>query len=371
LEQDSAVAKTGYVQVVDVHAVQLNATNVLGSPVSVGIQPTSEALSEDGTHLYVSYSGDGISIPGGVAILNVVQDACCDLIKQTLEGCPDCTDGNCIILATISGYKFGQTVGPADIDNLTDRHLLVSTDVLTQVVQCLCEKGGGTGTTGPQGPPGTPGGKGDTGGQGPQGLQGPIGDTGPAGPGLEKGLAQITALSWKHGGTTGFGGLVLIGAAGADRQPGFVVAFNQEVQTPNANDAAHILQVLLDPRAPTDQTQGFQNLCILIGSVIPVKAVVSGNLVTAATSILGSPTTKALAFLFNTNTDLFGLISNGKLGNLDVLIRLRGDFLLDTKGRAVSAEFVRADFDTGERPKGSGLCLEGGTFESWLLIKGG
>jgi DNA-binding beta-propeller fold protein YncE len=367
LEQDSAVAKTGYVQVVDVHAVQLNATNVLGNPVSVGIQPTSEALSEDGTHLYISYSGDGISIPGGVAVLRVIQDACCDLFKQTIEGCPDCTDGNCIVLATINGYTYGKAVAAVDIDNLTDRHLLVSTDILAQVVQCLCEQGG-DGKTGPQGPPGPPGENGGDGEQGKQGIQGIQGDPGP---GLEKGLVQITALSWKHADTIGFGSLIPINAPGTHGAPGFVVAFNGDVQTPTANDAAHILQVLLDPRAPADQPQGFQNLCVMLGSVIPVKATISGNLVTNATSIVGSPTTRALAFLFRTDTELFNNIKTGKLGNLDVLIRLRGDFLLDTTGRAVSADFVRADFDTGERPKGSGLCLQGGTFESWLLIKGG
>ena len=368
LEQAAATPNTGYVQVVDVHSVQLNVTNILGSPVPVGIQPTSEVLSQDGAHLFVSYSGDGKSIAGGVAILDVIQDACCDLLDQTIEGCPDCTDGNCIVLATINGYTYGKAVAAVDIDNLTDRHLLVSTDILTQVVQCLCEQGGGTGKTGPQGPPGTPGKDGDNGGQGIQGIQGIQGDPGP---GLEKGLVQITALSWKHSDTIGFGSLIPISAPGTHGAPGFVVAFNGDVQTPSANDAAHILQVLLDPRAPTDQAQGFQNLCVMLGSVIPVKATIAGNIVTNATPIVGSPTTRALAFLFRTDTELFNNIRVGKLGNLDVLIRLRGDFLLDAKGRAISADFVRADFDTGERPKGSGLCLQGGTFESWLLIKGG
>jgi DNA-binding beta-propeller fold protein YncE len=377
LEQDSAGAKTGYVQVVDVHAVQLNATNILGAPVSAGIQPTSEVLSEDGTHLYVSYRGDGKSIPGGIAILNVVQDDCCDIFKQTIEGCLDCTDGNCIVLATINGYKYGQPIGLSDIDNLTDRHLLVSTDLLTQAIQCLCEQGGLAGTPGPQGPPGATGSQGPTGPAGPQGIQGPSGlqgPDGPAGPGLEKGLVQIAALSWKHGDSINFGSLVPISVAGAHPTPGFVIAFNNEVNTPNSNDAAHIFQILLDPKASTDQAQGFQNLCVMIGTVIPVKATVVGNLVTAASSIAPSPTTRALGFLFKVNTELYGILSNGKLGNVDVLIRLRGDFVLDLKGRAVSAEFVRADFKatgTGERPAGSGYCLQGGTFESWLQIKGG
>jgi DNA-binding beta-propeller fold protein YncE len=375
LEKDSAAPNTGYVQVVDVHAVQLNGPNILGSPVSVGIQPTGETLSKDGKHLYVTYSGDAKSVPGAVAVLNVVQDACCDLFKQTIEGCPDCTDGNCIILATINSYKYTQLVVDADIDNLIDRHLLVSTDILTQVVQCLCEQGGGAGGVGPQGPPGSPGTKGDKGDQGLQGIQGfkgDKGDKGDPGTGLETGLVQIHALSWKHGSSVKFNGLRIIsGVAGADRLPGFVIAFNGPIQTPSANDALHIFQVLLDPQARADQTEGFQNLCVILGSVIPVNATVPpmSNLVTSATAISG-PTTSALAFVFDVNTPTFKRILGGldNQGSFDVWIRLRGDFLLDKSGKAVSAEFVRADFDTGERPPKSGLCLEGGTFESWLLL---
>jgi DNA-binding beta-propeller fold protein YncE len=376
LEQDSAAAKTGYVQLADVHAAQLGAANILGAPVSVGIQPTSETLSGDGSHLYVSYSGDGQSIPGGVAILDVVQDDCCGLFQQTVEGCPDCTDGNCIVLATINDYRYGEPIGLSDIDNLTDRHLLVSTDLLTQAVQCLCEQGGVAGKQGEQGPPGAPGKDGAPGKNGLDGGTGPKGDQGDPGPGLEKGLAQIDVLSWKHGEPIGFGGLVPISMPGAHPTRGFVIHFNQEVQTPNANDAAHIFQILLDPRAPSDQALGFQNLCVILGTVIPVKAIISGTptLVTSAISIAPSPTTQALGFLFKTDTELYLNLLNGKLGNVDVLIRLRGDFLLDVKGRAVSAEFVRADFNatgTGERPAGSGYCLQGGTFESWLQLKGG
>jgi hypothetical protein len=45
---------------------------------------------------------------------------------------------------------------------------------------------------------------------------------------------------------------------------------------------------------------------------------------------------------------------------------VRGDFLLDTTGRAVSAAFVRGQLPTGNQPPGSGYGLEGGTFESWF-----
>jgi DNA-binding beta-propeller fold protein YncE len=377
LEQDTAAAKTGYVQVADVHAVQLGAANILGAPVSVGIQPTSEALSEDGTHLYVSYSGDGKSIPGGIAILNVVQDDCCDTFKQTIEGCPDCTDGNCIVLATIKGYKYGQPIGLSDIDNLTDRHLLVSTDLLTQAVQCLCEQGGLAGTPGPQGPPGATGPAGPIGPAGPQGIQGPQGLQGPAGPGLETGLVQIKAVSWIHGKTMLFTDLLpflyvdpATKKSGDSR--GLVIAFNGKVEMPVSTDAPQIFQVLLDPQWINDRAIGFEIPCVITGNIIPVTVTgIAGNRVTAATATPGSPaTTEALAFVFDSLDRVYALISSQDVQNLDVNVRLRGDFLLDSgnPARAISAEFVRAQFPTGERPPGSGLCLEGGTFESWFFL---
>ena len=378
LEQDSAAAKTGYVQLADVHAVQLGAPNILGAPVSVGTQPTSETLSGDGSHLYVSYSGDGKSIPGGIAILDVIQDDCCGLFKQTIEGCPDCTDGNCIVLATINGYKYAQPVGLSDIDNLADRHLLVSTDLLTQAVQCLCEQGGVAGQPGPQGPPGLPGKDGAPGQNGLDGATGPKGDKGDPGPGLETGLVQIDAVSWVHGKTMLFTDLLpfqyvdpVSKKTGDSR--GLVIHFkNGHVQMPSSTDAPQIFQVLLDPQWINDRAFGFENPCVITGNIIPVTVTaISGNRVTAAHLTPGSPTTTdALAFVFNSLDRVFTLISSQEVQNLDVLVRLRGDFLLDTgsPARAISAEFVRAQFPTGERPPGSGLCLEGGTFESWFFL---
>ena len=377
LEEDSAAAKTGYVQVVDVHGVQTNAANVLGPPVSLGLQPVNETLSEDGTHLYVSYEGDGKSIPGGVAILNATQDGCCDLFQQAIEGCPDCDDGDCVVLATINGYKYGQPIAASDIDNLTDRHLLISTDLLTQAVQCLCERNGAAGTPGPQGPPGVAGPQGPQGGQGIQGIQGSAGPQGPAGPGLENGLVQINALSWIHDKPLLFTQLLPfkyvdpVSKKSADSR-GLVISFNGEVQMPTSTGAPQIFQVLLDPQWTNDHTIGFENQCVILGNVIPVKVTaVTGNQVTAAVAIPGSPTTtEALAFVFDSLDRVYPIISGQEVQNLDVLVRLRGDFLLDTgsPARAISAEFVRAQFPTGERPPGSGLCLEGGTFESWFFL---
>jgi hypothetical protein len=350
LEQETATGKA-YVQAVNEHAVETAQPGALGVALPVGFVPVSEAIADDGGVLYVPFSGQPGTDTGGVAVVEILEDLCCDVFKHPIE-CPDCTDGNCIILATINGYRYGQAVVDADIDNVTDRRLLVSTEVLTRVVRCLCEQGAGGGA-GPQGPPGDPGKDGEPGADGGQG---------PAGPGLEIGLVQIHALSWTHTGSLTLSSMIRLKSL-----PSLVIAFNGAIKTPSSADGQHIFQVQLDPQAATNQAHGYQNLCNVLGTVVPVDATVSGNLVTGATLSSG-PTTKALAFIFPRT--ILQVLSEEHVEALDMWVRLRGDFLLDTgtPPRAVSAEFVRADFDTGERPPASGLCLEGGTFESWVQL---
>jgi hypothetical protein len=47
-------------------------------------------------------------------------------------------------------------------------------------------------------------------------------------------------------------------------------------------------------------------------------------------------------------------------------VDVRGDFVRDTQGRAIDAEFVRGELPTGDRPHGSSHGVQGGRFESWL-----
>ena len=53
----------------------------------------------------------------------------------------------------------------------------------------------------------------------------------------------------------------------------------------------------------------------------------------------------------------------------DLWIILRGDFVLDTNGNAIDAEFVRAELPSGDRPKSSCGRDSGWAFESWFAIK--
>ena len=166
---------------------------------------------------------------------------------------------------------------------------------------------------------------------------------------------------------------------------GFVVAFSGPITVPSTEDAWHIFEVLIDPQQAADVVKGFRNPLPIAANapgagvqaqVIPVNVTSpsplnAGDVITGATQI-SAATTQALALVIERGSLFEALLVAMRQSNaqLDTRVRLRGDFLLDTAvpPRAISADFVRADLPTGERPKGSGLCLEGGTFESWLTI---
>ena len=115
------------------------------------------------------------SLPPAVSRLSKSAEAsCAEILWRHLDGCPHCDVPDCVVLATIENYHLGdrieeQTDPPADpaqdatdkiarIDNRKGRRLLPSTEVLTELVECLLEHGTGTGgAQGPQGPSGLPG----------------------------------------------------------------------------------------------------------------------------------------------------------------------------------------------------------------------
>lgn len=367
--ESSATGENGYFQTVDEHAVELGQTNFLGSAVPVGFQPVEAVLSEDGSQLYVPYLGTGQSVPGAVAVMNVTQANCSDIFQQAIECCPDCADGNCIVLATVNGYSYCDAItdptsdplGADQIDNLTDRHLLVSTDLLTQVVRCLLDQGPGTGQTGSQGPPGPAGAAGPQGVAGSSGPQGATGPAGPAGPGLEANLTRITALSWVHASNS----QQLIKIGGTDFW-GLVIAFSGPISTQTPVDFNAFQVSALVPATGLLDVPGW-NEYLIRGEIIPVT--VAGNPILTpipAASVSKATTSplNGLAFAFVTSENRFPTTLVGA----EIRVRLRGDFVLDTTGRAVCSEFVRAQLPTGEIPAGSGLGLEGGLFFSWLTI---
>lgn len=369
LEKENNVDKS-YIQIVNLHKLQLDPEVLPGEPFKVGDNSNDIVVTKSGKRLYIPYIGNiEVEDDGGVAIVEVTEDACCDIFDRHLK-CPDCDEPNCVVLATIDNYDPGdrmedETEPPSDpiedngndiarIDNRKGRKLLPSTQVLQEMLECICERGlGGEGTPGPQGPPGE---------KGEPGLDGQIGPTGPAGPGLEKDLTQIRALSWIHNkqGIT----LTQILEQGIMKQ-GIVIGFNGAVQV-SSIDAEHVFQVLIQTNS-RDQ-RGFVCRCPVVGRILPVEINSEQNGIITGVTIIQGPIAKAVAFIFSgTALDLIKTQHSGE--TVELWVRLRGDFVIDTIGRAIDAEFVRAELPTGDRPSGNEHGIQGGLFESWFTIK--
>ena len=217
LERESAAS---YLQSVNAYAVLQGIQVQAGTPILVGHPGQQLVPSKSGTELYIPFTGD-LAQPtaGGVAIVDVSEQACDGILWRHLKGCPHCDLPNCVVLATIAHYHPGDTIEdetdpPADpvadeaahiarIDNRQGRRLLPSTQVMLEWIECLMQQGAsGTGAQGPPGPQGLQGPKGDpgpAGTPGPAGLAGPKGDKGDKGdPGLDPDLTHICAINWVH-----------------------------------------------------------------------------------------------------------------------------------------------------------------------------
>jgi DNA-binding beta-propeller fold protein YncE len=328
------------------------------------------AITPDGNTLYVAYSVSAAD-PGGIAVFTVDQGDCAELLWKPLDGCNDCDDPNCVVLATITGYQPGftmrdatqpptdpgadRTAGIARIDNRRGRQLLPSTAVLTEVVECLLEHGA-AGAPGPAGP------KGDTGGKG---------DKGDAGPGLEANLVRISAISWLHAQPMSVSDLSNI-RDGKRRRVGVMIAFSDEVHVDRID--ANIFEVdALDVRdVGTMIERGYACRCPVRGQVVPIDPTIVGDRITEGKVVAGATTAVAVAFVFEDGF-VRSLRELEQLGPewqpwSDVRIRLRGDFVLDLNDppRAIDAEYVRAELPSGDRPHGSEFGIQGGLFESWF-----
>ncbi|MCC7052824.1 MAG: collagen-like protein [Gemmatimonadaceae bacterium] len=314
--------------------------------------------------------------------------ACADLWNEAIEGCDDCEDENCVILATIANWHVGDAIGTAQIDNVTDRRILPSVSAIKRVLDCvLTTGGGGGGPAGPTGPTGPQGPQGPVGPQGPAGPRGPVGQDGrngadglpglpglqgPPGPGLEADLTRIIALSWRHDRDSGQL-LAILDPNGRPLGRGIVVAFSAEVQW-DSTVASHVFEALARQDLFIDNKSGqFDCRCPLITPHVAVDATIVGTVVTQAVALAAPGAAppgglmKALALLIDDKARI--QLERPDSGGL--FVRLRGDFVVDREKRAIDAEFVRAELPTGDRPSGSAFGIQGGTFESWFTIKRG
>jgi DNA-binding beta-propeller fold protein YncE len=459
------------VQVVDLYAL-VDKKAVVSEPLPVGDSSGQIVVNSAGTRLFIPYLGaTANTFDGGVAKVEIDLHDCEDLLRRRSKHCPHCNAPDCIVLATIDDYHVGaQFLDPTDpptppddkksyIDNWTARHLLPSTQTLTELVECLMEREAGAtaqqgppGPTGPKGdagpqgllgaqgpqgdvgPAGTAGAKGDpgpaglagsagpagpggpagakgdpgpagpageNGGPGPQGPagpkgdpgpQGPKGDTGapgppgPAGPGLEERLTRIQAVSWMHNQDNP--DLIRVVMMGEPPVPAFVIGFTRDVHVGGGRiDAEHIFQVSVPHQTAVDARSGFLCRCPIQGRIVPIKYTESSPGLIGSASEVPIPDAPGVAFIpgdqfLQRNAD--GNVTL-RQGQTDFWVTLRGDFVIDAGDpatgmpeRAIDAEFVRAEFPTGNRPDpvgtpfpGTDLGVQGGLFESWFRIRQG
>jgi DNA-binding beta-propeller fold protein YncE len=377
IENDSS--GIGSVEPVDGYAVATKRGLILGSPVAAGVAPDgASAINNTGKRLYLPYSGAANQTPGGVAIVDISQADCAGIFDEAIDGCPDCGSGNCIVLATIEDYIYNNAVTNKDIDNLSDRRLLVSTDVLTEAVKCLLEESPADGGTGPQGPPGADGAAGPKGDTGPRGDTGAKGDTGP---GLETGLTRIQALNWMHGLPSTFK-LDLKAEKediAADVSPlRLAMMFTQTIDISQI-DSMFVFQVWV-PRvidANTTDTNVTTNTTapiewVQLRGITRAITIGSGD-IDAQNGLITSGTLLAESQKQEANGVVF-IIKGLETPPTVAKVRFLGDFVIDGDGRAVCAEFVRKELPTGILPAKSRLILlksdlgiEGGVFENWIV----
>jgi DNA-binding beta-propeller fold protein YncE len=406
LEDDDTDHKA-YVQPVDVNRVALSLPNPLAEARLVGTAPRRMALSDDGSRLYVAYDGDAKTDPGGVAIVEIDDQSCGDLFAQTLDGCPACAQADCLILATVPAYAYNDALGPggAELDNLSHRRILPSTDVIADVVRCLLERGqGGAGPPGPAGPAGQNG-------QGIDNVQAqfvnctvappqptisgsagnrtlnltiPRGCDGAPGLGIDKATAKLVAcdftgqiaqisgsspnrtlelsipsmcdtsltgvcaINWKHDSPNQ---VPLVSGTDAF---GFLIRFAQRVRAEDIN--ANTFRVLFAPSSDNNQNCWCELVPTRVGGISIASSVCS--LDKADLGSFPAPTGKLV------EGALWMIRDPHQLRPGMYRIELKCDFIRDLNGKAVDGNHLPPWLPT----QTTGDGVQGGTFESWLTL---
>ncbi len=167
------------------------------------------------------------------------------------------------------------------------------------------------------------------------------------------------ALSWRHGEYNNrFADVEL---QNGQSLPGAVIAFSNKVLADRI-DAQHIYQMLLTHSVALDDRYPLLCRCAVPGVVLPVEVLdrdADGTIVKVRQ--VASPS-EAVAFIADVKYLEYVLSAR------EHWMVLRGDFVLDEKGRAVDAEFVRGELPSGDRPAGSDHGIQGGLFESWFSV---
>ena len=386
------------VQSVDLHRLALGGSNALGPTVAIG-PPPSAASTGIGRSLLVLDDKVFASYLDGVAVLDVDASDCVATLAP--HACPHCATPDCIVLATIVGYRPGfaledVSVPPSDpmadttakiarIDNMLGRVVVPSAADLAAVVKCLLEHGGaGGGGLGPQGPPGQQGAvgpqgpagsQGFPGPQGPSGAQGPKGDDGQPGEALDWDLPHICDFNWKHRGLISLSGNVLR----------LVVAFDTKVIAEDLNT----LSICVQARHP--ELNGLQCWCdfdldnTAVGTIEKGSVELDCDSQTKFTATSGSMATAVQITLNQINSIM-------RDGVAQLRVRINGDFVRGIHHKSGELRALDADHlpktdppsppgppQPGVEPKWmktgdkryTGDGIEGGMFESIFQVKQG
>jgi hypothetical protein len=381
--------------------------------VPVGLGTLGVSITASGQTLYAPFAGASDGTSSGVAIFDVTNVDCGAALHE-VRPCPDCSQADCLVLATIKGWQPGRRLlDPADpappadedsdndiarIDNLDGRKILASTETLQEVIECILARGI-NGIVGEQGPPGEPG------AQGPQGLKGDTGDTGDTGPagadgapgangapgadgadgaGLTDGLTRIVGLSWRHGADDHelMEVTVTSGTGATETFDAIVIGCSDRVRlipstglpgNPNWNNIFKV-EVLHDVGDPVP---GLKCRCQALGVFMPVDFTLSGEEITSATVPSPLEWANGIAYLFTRET--VERLNDGD----EIHVTLLGDLVLDERGNALAANFIRGRLPSGDirvstttPPSFPGsddpplmLGLPGGRFESWFYYR--
>jgi hypothetical protein len=338
LERDKTTGK-GYVQ-----AISVALAAALG-PVPVGEHPNSIALSADGTTLYAAYLGDAnVATTGGVAVLDVAELACDRIWEKALAPCHTCTGDDCIVLATIAGYRHGDKVAQAGIDNLKDRPILASTELITEAVRCLLE---GDRAPAPSNPPPTP----------------PPAQASPP-------LVHICGVNWRHDDTNSFDSLVVKDLQG-NPELVLLVMFDNPIEVPGKLT----LRLAIAVQTPDPAT---------VPGTIWVDLNGTPDLV-ALTAANSSPTTGVCTGLTVGGGQINGLrwrfgglaFAQRITHELPLRVMVQGDFILGTAtnpdGNAatlpVDGNHLAPFLSGGNGGRVSGDGTPGGLFQSWMILE--
>jgi hypothetical protein len=351
-------AGKAFVQSVDVLAMRAKSPRPAGAPFAVDDKSFGLRLAADGRTLYTL-------APDGVAVVGVEASDCRDLLKG--GDCPGCDEADCLVLATIENWQPGFAISDlppgaidpvadaaakiARIDNDKDRLNLVSTQVLTNALQCLMEKPGGGGPIGPIGP------------------AGPAGQNGHDGMPIDATLAHLCAANWAHRGELtldqlkvdplGIGVLVCFDKpimAGFFDTVSFAVEFQTAVNDTSGSVGGNWL--LIEPKA-----------------IVPLRMSEPCGLRVAAEGPDANGLCDGAFYLFGSPDLLARRLSQQQLR---LRVRINGDLIPDKSLRGLDANHLpKIDGSghpywirpPGQEPYASGDGVAGGQFEGSFILK--